>query len=329
MSSKKIERQINLLAYLLNSYESCSWEEIQFNVKGYDPDASHDSFRRMFERDKDDLRAHGVSIEYDEDGCYLSKEKYYLPEVNFSSEEVVALNLVARIGKTEVTPFSNEFLSAILKLSFDEPIDNLKDTNQNFLYMNLGISDKDKDKFKSIDDATAERKSIAFKYQGAQDNEPAKRDLEPYARIFLKDNWYIVGKCRSKEAVRSFNIKRIVGDIDVNLQNPKKPDFEIPPDFRISEMTDKKPWEWGDSDPIKVTLKCNGEVFKILEKQFSFNTGQREIKESDIVFEIDVVDTDQLLKWILINKCNVEIVSPNWLKEKIDTHLNEIKELYI
>ena len=68
-----------------------------------------DSVKRKFERDKDMLRAYGVPLEMTgtdvwdvEQGYIIPKDRYYLPEIAFTPEEITALYLAAQSG-TEST----------------------------------------------------------------------------------------------------------------------------------------------------------------------------------------------------------------------------------
>ncbi|NLA35850.1 MAG: WYL domain-containing protein, partial [Actinobacteria bacterium] len=54
----KIERLLNLTAMLLETRRPLTVEEIGSKMQGYPADP--DSFRRQFERDKDELRSAGV-----------------------------------------------------------------------------------------------------------------------------------------------------------------------------------------------------------------------------------------------------------------------------
>ena len=57
----KLERLLNLIAALLETPRALSAEEIHQRVPGY-PDDTGPSYRRAFERDKDDLREMGISL---------------------------------------------------------------------------------------------------------------------------------------------------------------------------------------------------------------------------------------------------------------------------
>ena len=63
MKPPKIQRWIDLLAALLRRHFPVSFEELIREVPAYGSDQSDEARRRMFERDKDELRAFGIPIE--------------------------------------------------------------------------------------------------------------------------------------------------------------------------------------------------------------------------------------------------------------------------
>jgi len=93
MSQAKTERLVNLTMALLDSRRYMRKSEIFRKVAGYS--GSDETKERMFERDKDDLRALGIEIEVashdpifeDEPGYRIRPDTYQLPQ-SFSSEEL-------------------------------------------------------------------------------------------------------------------------------------------------------------------------------------------------------------------------------------------------
>ena len=84
MSSAKTERLVNLTMALLASRRYLKKSEIFQKVAGYS--GSNETKERMFERDKDDLRALGIEIEVashdplfeDEPGYRIKPEKFQI-----------------------------------------------------------------------------------------------------------------------------------------------------------------------------------------------------------------------------------------------------------
>ena len=98
-----LERLVNLVALLLESRTPLTFDQIRGQLaEGYGhQDAS--SAKRMFERDKDVLRDIGVPIEvvstdaWDvEHGYTIDKQRYYLPDIAFTPEELSALFVAVR-----------------------------------------------------------------------------------------------------------------------------------------------------------------------------------------------------------------------------------------
>ena len=58
---RKVERLVNLIALLLDTRRPLTLDQVAELVPGYD--ASGESLRRMFERDKEELRGLGVPVE--------------------------------------------------------------------------------------------------------------------------------------------------------------------------------------------------------------------------------------------------------------------------
>lgn len=156
-STSKLQRWTDLLASLLRRHYAATFEQLAKDVPAYANENQADSARmRMFERDKDELRALGIAIEtvpFDEGestGYRLDKKGFYLPYLVLSTregrakseprrirpegyrslpsfaflpEELEAIREAAErvraLGDPELTAFAD---SAIRKLAFDLPI---------------------------------------------------------------------------------------------------------------------------------------------------------------------------------------------------------------
>src|SRR5918999_3730829 len=100
-----LERLVNLVALLLESRTPLTFEQIREKLAEAYAHGDVNSAKRMFERDKDVLRDIGVPIEVTatdvwdaEQGYAIAKDRYYLPEIRFTAEEITALAVAARSG---------------------------------------------------------------------------------------------------------------------------------------------------------------------------------------------------------------------------------------
>ena len=116
----KVERLVNLIALLLNTRRPLTVEEIRNTVPGYQQE-DYSSFKRMFERDKEELRSLGIPIERRftdvwevEEGYLISKDRYYLPELELTPDEMAALWIASqhrRRARRQGGPGSREALA--------------------------------------------------------------------------------------------------------------------------------------------------------------------------------------------------------------------------
>ena len=99
-----LERLLNLVGLLLETPTPLTFDQIRETLDAYQGD-NLDSIKRKFERDKDMLRAYGVPLEMTgtdawdvEQGYIIRKDRYYLPDIAFTPEEITALYLAAQSG---------------------------------------------------------------------------------------------------------------------------------------------------------------------------------------------------------------------------------------
>lgn len=102
MAIAKAERLMNLALCLLGTRRPLTKRELRSSIEAYIEASSDDSFNRMFERDKDDLRELGLVIEtvegIDGDVGYLARRDSNRPSpITLDAEEAAALGLAAKI----------------------------------------------------------------------------------------------------------------------------------------------------------------------------------------------------------------------------------------
>src|SRR5919108_4700262 len=96
-----VERLLNLTALLLESRRPMTFSEIRQRIPAYGQ-GELPAAKRMFERDKDVLREAGIPVELVptdafevEEGYTIPKDRYYLPDLDFTPEELSALFVAA------------------------------------------------------------------------------------------------------------------------------------------------------------------------------------------------------------------------------------------
>jgi predicted DNA-binding transcriptional regulator YafY len=193
---------------LLNATRHLTVQEIRETVPGYDSD-TEEAFRRMFERDKDELRELGIPLETggeNNDGYRIPRRDYELPEIALEPDEAAAVGLASRLW--ESAPLSGAMGSALLKLKA-AGVDPLA-TGGVEARIEAG-----EPAFADCWRATNEGRLIRFSYRRGGSGGVEAREVEPWGMVSRRGWWYLVGHDRARDATRVFRLSRIVGDVEV------------------------------------------------------------------------------------------------------------------
>ena len=312
---RRIERLINLIAALLDTERPMSAEDIRQNIAGYDQ-PNHEAFRRSFERDKESLRTMGIPLEVhpvpgqDVDGYIIPKDKYYLPELDLEPDELAALRLTAGavLGGHDLAE------SGLMKLSVDAP--NAEWNGPRVVWgADMAI---EQPLLGSLYGALLERTQVSFEYRTAE-GDASTRFVEPYGLVHRTGNWYLVGRDASRDAVRSFKVSRIAGDIETRDES-----YEIPADFDAVKHLGGEPWEIGE-ETTEVTVHFDSSLAWWAEQ----NLGQLPASlapDGGRTVTMQVAKLDALVSWVIGFGEHVEIVAPAEARFALTRHLSPFLE---
>jgi proteasome accessory factor B len=226
VSDQKTERLINLTMALLATKRFLSKAEIFQQVAGYT--GSTETKERMFERDKDDLRALGITIQVgthdplfdDEPGYRILESEYELDIGELTPSELSYLSLAATIWRNQL--FSASGALALVK------IDALGGTalREDFGHATLSL-ENESPLFPALWEALTENRNIAFTYRSST---TSTRHISPYGLTLWHGSWYLVGKDLEKSELRVFRVSRITSQISSESNAGA---FTIPEEFNI------------------------------------------------------------------------------------------------
>ncbi len=211
MSKQKTERLLSLVVCLLSSRRYLTAGQIRAAVPGY-PD-SFEAFKRMFERDKDELRELGIPLETganagvdDEVGYRISRQAYELPEIMLEPDEAAVLGLAAKVWQR--AELAGAAAGGLLKLRA-AGID-AEETNQPGIEPRLQTEEA---AFGPLWRAVRDRRPVTFGYQAAGRSAPQRRNLEPWGVVNRHGKWYVAGFDRDRGEERVFRLSRIDGPV--------------------------------------------------------------------------------------------------------------------
>jgi proteasome accessory factor B len=279
----KLQRWIDLLAALLRRKFPADFETLRQEVPAYaEAGRKHETLMRMFERDKDELRALGVPIETSLDGdgslsqYRLASRQFYLPFLQlaydtprpvqrprgpgyqglpvlaFEPEELDAIARAAhRVAALGDAALAHEAMRALRKLGHDLPIPREAPTEE---LVSLE-QPPDPDLLERLGNALQRRKRVTFTYRSMHRDAESERTVEPFGLAFLSGHWYLIARDAGADSLRHFRVSRI-RDIAVNEAKSQSPDFVIPADFDLAQHArSRQAWELGDAELVEVSVR--------------------------------------------------------------------------
>ncbi|HEX8009180.1 MAG TPA: WYL domain-containing protein [Trebonia sp.] len=247
MSKRRTERLLSIVVLLLSTRRYLTAEEIRAAVYGY-PE-QYDSFKRMFERDKDELRDLGIPLETgmnnpldDEPGYRISQQDYELPEIRLEADEAAVLGIAARVWQS--AEFAGAAAGALLKLKA-AGIEDQQATP--------GIEPRlttQEPAFGPLWEAVRDHRPVAFSYRAVGRTDSTKRELEPWGVVNRHGRWYVAGWDRARSDTRVFRLSRIEGQ--VKMAGPQG-SVTVPADADVRELV--RAWDAAPSRDRTAVLR--------------------------------------------------------------------------
>ena len=312
----KTERLVNLIALLLDTERPLTTAEIRSKIPAYGESGA--AFKRMFERDKEELREIGLPLERvatdaweAEEGYLIRRERATLPVLDLSADERASLWLAAQAWQGQAVPGDPD--RALMKLSLASGVgggDPDAGTNEAWLRARVDASAPS---LAALLDAIARRKRVTFRYRRGGGGESRERTVDPYA-LRNRGAWYLAGFDHLRDEVRHFKLDRIDGKIKV--ADGKDPDFEVPSD--VASAIPRGPWE-GEAS-VEARIAFAPETAWWVERR----TGARRLVERDdgwVEMAFPVGDREMFCSWILGFAADAVVLEPEDLRADIVARL--------
>jgi proteasome accessory factor B len=238
MAARRAERLVNLVICLLSTRQFLSAERIRDAVPGYEgadgSKATDEAFKRMFERDKAELRDLGIPLEtgrnshFDsEDGYRIRRGDYELPPIEFDAAEAAAVGLAARLWQSAT--LGEPARQALIKLRAAGT--EIRAADAPGAVPHLDASDPS---LPALLDAARTATVVRFDYvKRAGSGAAERRTLEPWGVLSWERKWYVAGLDRDRGEPRSFRLSRIVSAVE---QVGKAGAFERPEKVDLLDM---------------------------------------------------------------------------------------------
>lgn len=300
---EKIERLLSLINALLGAPKAISADELRRRVPGYPPEDA--SFKRAFERDKDDLREMGVPLLLELipgtdpplQGYRIRPQDYELRDPGLDPEELEALNLAAA-----VTGFAGGVgQRALFKLggaASAAPQAELP-ADPDLVAAFTGVAD---------------RRVVTFRYHDTD------REVHPYRLEFVRGRWYLNGFDRVRGDDRWYRMDRVQGPLTAT--DPPRA-FERPAEAVTGLQLD--PWVLGGqaAEPVRAQVWFDPEVARPVRAQLPPEAVVRDDAEG-LVIELTVTNREGFRSWITSFLDRAEVLGPPELRGAVVHWLESI-----
>lgn len=314
----KLERLLNLTAVLLDTTRPLSADDLRKNVEGYPPPGP--SFRRAFERDKDDLRTLGIPLSVERvpgvdppvDGYRIRPEDYYLADPGLDTDELAALHLATIAVRVDGSTEGAEALWKLGGLPGENPLPTVGGPSVASLPMDSGVV--------TLFEAVREKTPVQFDYRGEQ------RTIDPWRLHFQRGRWYVSGYDHDRAAERNFRIGRIDGEVSVLADRQ----WSTSPPAQREVGRALQGWELGEDAPTAVEVLVDAERVAWVRRELGPSVSERPIAAGEgpsdsVVFTVPVVNLAAFRSFVLGLLDHGEILGPPEVRQEFIDWLEAIE----
>ena len=276
--------------------------------------ATFEVSKRTIYRDMQALSEAGVPLVSMTGHGYSLMEGFFLPPVNFTTDEALMLLLGSDIMQQHFdAQYQRAAESAAAKIETVLP-QRLRD-DIDYLRQNIslfGMKHLDEHKFGQLSQirrAIIERRRLQIDYtrRFTPKGQASKttREIAPYSLASLEHDWYLMAYCYLREGIRVFRLSRI----DQLTILPVR--FERPAHFVP---------EWENSNrPRHVIVKVcvDDAIIRWVREARPYSLIHEEAIESGWVLTFHVQQAEELLRWVLGWGQHLEVLEPEALRQAV------------
>lgn len=304
----KTERLLNLTLALLATRRPLSKQQIFENVSGYS--GVPESMERMFERDKDELRELGVTIEVlpidpffeDELGYQILAQDFFLPSVEFSPEETLWLAVAtSAISESQHALQANSAFQKLITRGGGQ-IEEIINSMQ-MRPFDISINEVLERAWRAIHAA----KNLLFSY--TTEVETTSREVSPYGIITRFGRWYLVAADIGDSTIKTFRIDRIS-----EIAESRSKFLPTRVGFDLENFTEN----FRGERLQEVTLRLHADLpstHRILRTIVDINDSRIYRKGEEVtLFGVDPIEMTEMVLW---SSGDVEVLSPLHFREQV------------
>jgi proteasome accessory factor C len=324
--TEKLIRQLSLISYLMAERRPVTALEIRRDVEGYSG-MNEDAFARRFYADRAELESLRIQLTVDKpiDGAAeqenysLRPENFHLPPIEFSDQELAALQTALTLLDGEFA-YAEPLRLALQQITWGRPSP-LRAPDQGSVALGITASAGGHElsqRLAKIETAIFRHKTITFDYYTMERDETGARKVDPYHLLFQGGQFYLLGLSHERRAVRVFRLSRIRGK--VAYATKAEHDFKRPGDFDPRAYANRADWQLGD-EAGTAEIWISERIAWQIERHFGRYGGVEPAGDrgapGDRIFVTSYAGPRQLASWVLGLGEHARLLSPPELVEEV------------
>ncbi|MCX8053521.1 MAG: WYL domain-containing protein [Armatimonadetes bacterium] len=167
----------------------------------------------------------------------------------------------------------------------------------------------------TLDRAVDRKRRLKIIYRSQKSRRVGEYNIDPYALVFKRHSWYLVGYCHEHQKVIHLKLARFIGAAETGDV------FEPPADFSVDEYFASS-WEsWAGGEPVKVCVRFDSEVADMVS-EVKRHPSQVVYPQSDggIIFEVTVSGIEEIASWVMGYGKHAIVLEPASLRAYMNDH---------
>lgn len=275
--------------------------------------------QRTIQRDLDYMKWQlSAPIEYDarRRGFYYTEPNYRMPALNISQDDLFAFCIAEKVLQQYVgTPLHDRLAAVFDKLQQSMPENVTVDPSwldDRLSFFSEPAPILDAQAWGRCFEALRKSRTLQFVYQIPGFETAHERRVDPYHCVGYRAQWYMVGYCHYKKAVRTFAVSRMT---DVSVTDDF---FHVPDDFDFQKYVGEHFGIFRSEDVHHVEVRFTSTAAPyVLEREWHPSQELKTATDGSIVLSFPASHLFEVKRWILSWGADARVLSPPELAEMI------------
>ena len=248
-------------------------------------------------------------------GFYYTEEQYQLPAINIRESDLFAIYLADKLlGQYEWAPVYDSLQSVFRKIedSLPDKVATRPGNEQGLFtvlppFATVILPEVLATVFECL--RTSTRLEIEYRSPGG---EPEWRQIDPYHGVRFEGDWYVVGHCHLRDAIRTFSLARMV------TARKGRERFALPAHFDFRRLFGSHfGIHWGAGEvEVRIRFAAQAAAY-VRERRWHPSQAIDEQPDGSLILTLTVNHLLELKRWILSWGDTAQVLAPTALADDL------------